>query len=262
MSRPEGAGAPLLRVERRGPATVLTLDSPRNRNALSRAMLEQLHVALSDAAADPAVRVLVLTGAGPVFCSGVDLREQAAGGGPGAVGLPEVLALVAEGPVPVVARVNGPARAGGVGLLAACDLAVGLASATFAFPEVRLGLAPAIIAAVCLRRMGRQAARELFLTGEPFDGARAAQVGLLDRVVAEAELDAAVDELVARLVLGGPQALAATKTLLQELPGPSLADDLSRMSALSRERFGSAEGQEGIAASRDKRLPSWVTGGG
>lgn len=259
---PEDAGPEdvLVRSARRGAAAVITLDSPRNRNALSRALLAQLQAELRRAAADPGVRVLVLTGAGPVFCSGADLREQADGAGPGPVGLPEVLTLLMEGPLPVVARVNGPARAGGLGLVAACDLAVGLTTATFGFSEVRLGVAPAVIAVPCLRRMDRRAARELFLTGEPFDGARAGQVGLLDRVVLEAELDATVDALVERLALGGPQALAATKALLSALPGPSLGEDLTRMAALSAERFASAEGQEGIAAFREKRPPSWLSG--
>ncbi|CAA9324274.1 MAG: Methylglutaconyl-CoA hydratase [uncultured Frankineae bacterium] len=247
-----------VRSERRGPAAVVVLDSPGNRNALSRALLEQLRTAIADASADPSVRVLVLTGTGPVFCSGLDLREQAAGGGPGPVGLPEVLTALMEGPLPVVARVNGPARAGGVGLIAACDLAVGLADATFGFSEVRLGVAPAVIAVTCLRRMDRRAARELFLTGEPFDGVRAGQVGLLDRVVEAEQLDATVDGLVQSLALGGPQALAATRALLRELPGPSLAQDFARMAALSAERFGSAEGREGIAAFRARRSPSWV----
>lgn len=252
------AQAPLVRVERRGGAAVLTLDSPHNRNALSRALLEQLHAGLVAAGQDPEVRVVVLTGAGPVFCSGADLKEQRAGGGPPVVGLPDILTLVMSGPLPVVARVNGAARAGGLGLIAACDLAVGLTSATFGFSEVRLGVAPAIIAVPCLRRMPRQAARELFLTGEPFDGARAQEVGLLDRAVADDELDPTVDELVGQLVRGAPGALAATKALLDAVPSGDLAADLRRMEALSVERFGSDEAREGIAALLDKRTPSWV----
>ena len=254
--------SPLVRSTRQGPAAVVTLDSPTNRNALSRALVEQLHAALSEAVADADVRVVVLTGAGPVFCSGADLKEQAAGGAPGLVGLPEVLTLLLQGPKPVVARVNGPARAGGVGLLAACDLAVGYASATFAFSEVRIGVAPAVISVPCLRRMDPRAARELFLTGEPFDGARALQAGLLDRAVADDELDATVDALVAQLALGAPQAVAATKRLLTEVPGDSLAEDFRRMAALSAERFGSDEAREGMAAFREKRRPAWVVDGG
>jgi methylglutaconyl-CoA hydratase len=254
-------GDPLVRTERRGAAAVVTLDSPRNRNALSRALVEQLHAALTAAVEDTAVRVVVLTGAGPVFCSGADLKEQAAGGAPGLVGLPEVLTLLLEGPKPVVARVNGPARAGGLGLLASCDLAVGLRSATFGFSEVRIGVAPAVISVPCLRRMDPRAARELFLTGEPFDGERALSAGLLDRAVAEDELDSTVDDLVERLSYGGPEAVAATKRLLAEVPGPSLADDFRRMAALSAERFGSDEAREGMTAFREKRPPAWLARG-
>ena len=249
---------PLVRTERRGPTAVVVLDSPANRNALSRALVSQLHAALADAIADDGVRVVVLTGAGPVFCSGADLKEQAAGGAPGLVGLPEVLTLLMQGPKPVVARVNGAARAGGVGLLAACDLAVGLAGATFAFSEVRIGVAPAVISVPCLRRMDLRAARELFLTGEPFDGRRALEAGLLDRAVDDDQLDEAVDDLVAQLALGAPQAVAATKRLLGEVPGESLADDFRRMAALSAERFGSDEAREGMSAFREKRRPSWA----
>ena len=248
----------LVRVARHGPAAVVTLDSPSNRNALSRALTEQLHGALSSAMTDDDVRVVVLTGAGPVFCAGADLKEQRSGGGPGIGALPEILTLIMEGPKPVVARVNGAARAGGVGLLAACDLTVGLAGATFGFSEVRIGVAPAIIAVPILRRMDPRAVRELFLTGEPFEGTRARAAGLLDRAVADDELDATVDELVHALAKGAPGALAATKRLLAELPGPDLQTDFRRMAELSAERFGSAEGREGIAALLEKRPPSWA----
>ncbi len=251
------ADRPLVAVDRRGTATVVTLDSPHNRNALSAALLEQLHAALQEAMADPATRVVVLTGAGPVFCSGADLKEQRTGVRP-VVNLPEILTLLLEGPKPVVARVNGAARAGGLGLIAACDLTVGLATATFGFSEVRIGVAPAIIAVTCLRRMDPRAARELFLTGEPFDGERARQAGLLDRAVPDDRLDAAVDELVDRLSRGGPEALAVTKRLLRDLPGGDLQDDFRRMAAVSAERFGSAEAREGIAALLGKRPPAWA----
>jgi methylglutaconyl-CoA hydratase len=253
------ADQPLVGVVRRGPAAVVTLDSPHNRNALSRVLVEQLHAALRTVLDDDGVRVVVLTGAGPVFCSGADLKEQRAGGAPGAVGLPQVLTLIIESPKPVVARVNGAARAGGLGLIAACDLTVGLAGATFGFSEVRIGVAPAVIAVPCLRRMDPRAARELFLTGETFDGVRAREAGLLDRAVADGELDATVDAFVAQLGQGAPQALAVTKKLLRDVPGPDLQEDFRRMAAVSAERFGSAEAREGIAALLEKRRPAWAS---
>ncbi len=252
---------PYVRSERDGATAVVTLDSPHNRNALSRRLLAELHGALTGALADDGVRVVVLTGAGPVFCSGADLKEaREAGAGAAAPGMAQVLALLLAAPKPVVARVNGTARAGGLGLLAACDLAVAPDTATFAFSEVRLGLVPAIIAVPCLRRMDRQAARELFLTGAPFDAARAVQVGLLDRSVPAADLDEAVAAWTADLALGAPQALALVKGMLRDLPGPDLAADLDAMTALSRERFASAEAAEGVAALLDRRLPAWAPG--
>jgi methylglutaconyl-CoA hydratase len=169
-----------------------------------------------------------------------------------------VLTLVIENPKPVVARVNGAARAGGLGLIAACDLAVGLASATFGFSEVRIGVAPAIIAVPLLRRMPRQALRDLFLTGATFDGVRARQAGLLDRAVDDGDLDDAVDSLVYQLAQGAPEALAVTKRLLRELPGPDMQEDFRRMAEVSAERFSSAEAREGIAALLEKRSPTWA----
>lgn len=258
-NEPEGEPTPLVRLSRRPGAAVITLDSPHNRNALSRALLQQLHDALLAAAADETVRVIVLTGAGPVFCSGADLKEQRAGDGSlPPVSMPEILTLIMQGRLPVVARVNGAARAGGLGLIAACDLSVGLTSASFGFSEVRLGVLPAIIAVPCLRRMNRQAARELFLTGEPFDGVRAREVGLLDRAVADDELDATVDAFVDQLGRGAPEALSAAKHMVDSLPGGGLVEDLQRMEALSMQRFGSEEAREGIAAMLEKRPAAWV----
>ena len=146
----------------------------------------------------------------------------------------------------------------GVGLVAACDIAVGLSTATFAFSEVRLGVVPAIISVPCLRRMSPQAARELFLTGEPFDGARAAEVRLLDHAVAAEELDATVDALVDQLGRGAPGAMAGTKAVLDELTGGDRSADLARMARLSQERFASDEAKEGIAALLEKRPAAWV----
>lgn len=249
----------LVRVRHHGPVAEVTMDSPHNRNALSRALVEQLHAALALVTVDERTRVVVLTATGTLFCSGADLKEQRTGAAPSAVGLPDILTLIYEGPAPVVARVNGAARAGGMGLIAACDLTVGLAGATFMFSEVRIGVAPAVIAVACLRRMDRRAARELFLTGENFDGLRARDVGLLDRAVHDDELDLTVDTLAGQLSKGAPQALAITEQLLRDLPGPDLQEDFRRMAAVSAERFAADEAREGIAARLDKRPPAWLT---
>jgi methylglutaconyl-CoA hydratase len=240
----------------RGVATV-TLDSPHNRNALSAALTEELLAALGTAMADDAVRVVVLSHTGPVFCSGADLKETAAGGRPiSRVG--EVLEAIWEGPKPVVARVGGPARAGGLGLIAAADLAVCTTAATFAFSEVRLGVIPAVISSTVLPRLTPRAAAELFLTGSTFDGARAAEVGLVTRAVDAGDLDRTVDELVSALVRGAPGALAGTKRLLRRRKADTFREEVAALTELSVGYFGSPEGIEGVLAFREKRDASWI----
>ncbi|GAB2931605.1 enoyl-CoA hydratase-related protein [Nonomuraea fastidiosa] len=242
-----------------GVATI-TLDSPRNRNALSVALLGELSEHLRWALDEPAARVIVLTGTGPVFCSGADLKEQGRddGNAPVTASFPDILELIWESPKPVVCRLNGTARAGGIGLVAACDFAIAPLTASFAFSEVRLGVAPAMIAVPVLRRLSARAAAEYFLTGEVFDAARAVEIGLLSRAVPEEELDATVAYYTEMLIKGGPEALAITKRLVREVPGMSFQEGLRRMAELSAERFTSEEGQEGIAAFKAKRPPAWV----
>ncbi len=242
-----------------GIATV-TLDSPANRNALSRQLRGELLDRLRAALADGAVRVIVLTHTGPVFCSGMDLRE-AAGSGAGDQGInefPALLELLWTSPKPCVARLAGPARAGGVGLVAACDLAVAVDTATFAFTEVRLGIVPAVISVPVLPRLLPRAAHELFLTGEVFDAARAVQIGLLTSAVGADALDAEVARYTGMLVLGSPSALADTKALLTAGSAATFAADLAAASEVSARHFASDEGQEGIAAFREKRPARWV----
>jgi methylglutaconyl-CoA hydratase len=239
-----------------GGVATLTLDSPPNRNALSPALLTELVSGLDAAAADDAVRVIVLSHTGRVFCSGADLKATAAATGAGDMpiaSVPAVLTALAESPKPVIARVGGPARAGGIGLIAACDIALAARSATFAFTEVRLGVVPAVISKAVLPLLAPRAARELFLTGEVFDAARAAEIGLLTRVVEDEDLDAEVARYAGLLALGAPGALAATKELLADPPADY--DTLQRMSA---DRFAGPEGREGIAAFAEKRRPSWA----
>lgn len=241
----------------------LTLDSPHNRNALSKALMAQLSDALATALADEAVRAVVLSHEGPVFCSGMDLTESR--GVPpseqGVTRLPALLGAIWDSPKPVVARVGGPARAGGIGLIAACDLAVAVRTATFAFSEVRLGVVPAVISVTVLPRLAPRAAHELFLTGEVFDGDRAAAIGLVNAAVDAEDLDGVVRRYLDALVLGGPGALAATKAMLRRPPAPAMADDFAAMLALSAEHFAGAEGQEGIAAFAQKRPARWVPRG-
>lgn len=248
----------VVQYELAGGVATITLDSPANRNALSAAMRAQLTAALERAGADPAVRVVVLTHTGTVFCAGMDLKETAVAK-PGAEGvreLPRILRLISHCPKPVVARLAGPARAGGVGIMAACDIAVAVDSATFAFSEVRIGLIPAVISIPVLARLDPVAARELLLTGEVFGAARAREIGLINAVAQADVLDAAVERYVDALLAGGPGALAGTKELLST----GLDDSVERYAALlelSARQFGTDEAREGARAFAEKRPPDW-----
>ncbi|MFT7837456.1 enoyl-CoA hydratase-related protein [Saccharothrix sp. BKS2] len=247
---------------RRGIATI-TLDSPRNRNALSRQLRAELTAHLDTATADDAVRVVVLSHTGPVFCSGMDLRE--AGGASadqqGVNEFPAILERLWTSPKPVVARLAGPARAGGVGLVAACDIAIAVDTATFAFSEVRIGVVPAVISVTVLPRLLPRAAHELFLTGETFAAPRAAAIGLINSAVPAEGLDDEVTRYTDMLALGAPGALAATKRVLREPRAEDLGVAFADMLELSARHFGGPEGQEGIAAFVAKRPPSWVPSG-
>lgn len=251
----------LVRTVTAAGVATLTLDSPANRNALSTPLMRELLDALGAALTDAAVRAVVLSHSGPVFCSGADLKETAEARENGRVPaelLADVLAAIWEFPKPVVARVAGPARAGGLGLVAAADLAVCVRDATFAFSEVRLGVIPAVISATVLPRLAPRAAAELYLTGDVFDGARAAQIGLVSKAVEADELDAAVGAYCDSLVKGGPLALAGAKQLLRRPPAESIRADLADLSTRSAGYFKSAEGREGVTAFREKRPASWV----
>jgi methylglutaconyl-CoA hydratase len=241
--------------------TTLTLDSPANRNALSSPLMRQLLDLLGAALTDPAVRAVVLSHTGPVFCSGADLKETAEARDSGRVPaemLADVLAAIWEYPKPVVARVAGPARAGGLGLIAAADIAVCSADATFAFSEVRLGVIPAVISATVLPRLAPRAAAELYLTGNVFDGLRAAEIGLVTAAVPAEGLDGAVAGYCDALVRGGPLALAGTKQLLRRPPAETIRADLADLAARSAGYFKSAEGREGVTAFREKRAATWI----
>jgi methylglutaconyl-CoA hydratase len=248
----------LVRSAADGQIATITLDSPANRNALSGALLTQLHAALAASIADADIRVLVLTGAGPAFCAGADLKEAAGSPAAAPAAFPRILELIFASPKPVICRVNGSARAGGIGLIAACDIAIATTAATFAFTEVRIGAVPAIIAVPCLRRMPSRAAAEYFLTGESFGAERAREIGLLTRAVAEAELDAETERYARMLLRGAPGALAATRGILRDAGALPIAEALASMAELSASRFASDEAREGMAAFASKREPSWV----
>ncbi|GAA4286401.1 enoyl-CoA hydratase-related protein [Georgenia daeguensis] len=251
--------AELVHLDVDGGVGTITLDSPANRNALSAALRRELGDQLQAALDDDAVRVIVLTHTGTVFCAGADLKEArgADADSQGVAELPDLLVTLMGAPKPTVARLAGTARAGGIGLVAACDLAVAVDDVTFAFPEVRLGLVPAVVSVPLRRRVQPQALRVLFLTGEVFDAARAERIGLLDAAVPADRLDPEVARYTDALLRGAPRALAATKAVLADPPDDD-ARELEVLGRLSAAHFASAEGQEGLAAFAQRRPPSWA----
>ena len=254
-----------VRLDRRpdGVAT-LTLDRPARRNAFDDALIAELAQALDKLAAEPGLRALVLTGAGAAFSAGADLdwMRRAADFAPAenladARALEAMLAALDGFPRPTIARVNGPAIGGGVGLVAAADIAIASEAAVFAMSEVRLGLIPAVVAPFVRRAVGERACRRLFLTAERFDAGTAERLGLVHEVVAEGALDEAVDAMLARVLAGGPEALAASKALLIGLRQAGTDESADRTTRAIAERRASAEGREGVRAFLEKRRPSW-----
>jgi methylglutaconyl-CoA hydratase len=235
----------------------LTLNSPANRNALSERLLAQLEQALRDATKDPDVRAVVLTGEGTVFCSGADLSER---GRAAPNRMPAILTSIVESAVPVLVRVNGHARAGGIGLIAAADMAVAAEAATFAFTEVRVGVAPAMILVPALRVMDRRFLARAALTGERFGAAEAVEAGLLTAVTPdEAALDAWVADRTTALRQAAPGAVRATKELLRMLPAQEWDEGLAAAAVTSADLFAGAEAAEGMDAFLQKRRPDWDT---
>ncbi len=237
----------------------IALDSPRNRNALSAALVEQLAHALTQAGADDAVRAVELTHTGPVFCAGADLTEASQGGmKAGATRVLTLLRDIVTLPKPVVGSIDGHVRAGGLGLVGACDIVLAGPASTFAFSEVRLGLAPAMISLTTLPRMDPRAAARYYLTGETFDAATAARIGLVTEAVDD--IDAATHAVLDALRSCSPQGLRETKPLLTA----AMLDDFeARAQALAEQSarlFGTAEAAEGMSAFLAKRPPSWAAG--
>jgi enoyl-CoA hydratase/carnithine racemase len=245
----------LVGVQHRDGVRTLTLDSPGNRNALSAQLLAQLEEALRDATSEADVRAVVLTGAGSVFCSGADLSER---GAAAPSRMPDILTSMVESPVPVIVRVNGHARAGGIGLIAAADMAVAVAESTFAFTEVRVGVAPAMILVPALRVVDRRFLSRAVLTGARFSASEAVAAGLLSAVADDEEaLDAWVADQTTAILQAAPGAVKATKELLRSLPAQEWANGLADAAATSAELFSGPEAAEGMDAFLQKRRPSW-----
>lgn len=240
------------RVE--GHVAWLVLDSQHNRNALSRQLVQELYDGLATAADDDEVKVVVIRAEGRTFCAGADLSEASSDGMPQAAEvILELQRRIVTLPKPVVARVHGSVRAGGIGIVAAADIAISADDATYAFTEVRLGLAPAVISLTVLPRMTDRAAALAFLTGDVFDGRAAERAGLVTRAVPEAELDDAVDDVCASLVRGNAQGLRETKRLLSRHLVERLDEHGPELAALSARLFGSDEARAAMRAFLDRR---------
>jgi enoyl-CoA hydratase len=241
-----------------GAIATVTLDSPENRNALSAALVGELDAHLRSAAGDAGVRAVVLTHTGRTFCAGADLREQATEDGPaeGTRRMLELLRTIVALPKPVVGRVDGHVRAGGLGLVGACDIAVAGPSSSFAFTEVRLGLAPAIISLTTLSRMSERAASRYYLTGETFDAGAAAAAGLITAAVQDVDVE--IEAITQALRSCSPQGLRETKALTTASVRARFSEDADVLQALSQRLFSSDEAREGILSFLQKRPPAWA----
>jgi methylglutaconyl-CoA hydratase len=253
-----------LSVER-GIATI-TLDSPHNRNALSRQLVAELRAHLDASLGDDAVRAILLQATGPAFCAGADLKEarqrnesqERPAGGPNA--FVEILKDIWRSPKPVVCRVQGPTRAGGIGLVAACDISVAAESVNFSYSEVRIGVSPAIISVVILPKVGLTRCMEYFITGNTFTATEAAAMNLITAAAPDDALDERVQGYLDSLRLGGPNALGACKRLVRDVPEMPLDAGFDWASKFSADLFASDEAREGFTAFAEKRKPAWQTG--
>ncbi len=232
----------------------ITLDSPHNRNALSRQLINELFQRLDETAADDEVRVVVLRSADRVFCSGADLSEAASGSmTEGAGALVELQRVILSHPKPIVTRLGGPVRAGGLGIVASSDLVICGDDVTFALTESRLALAPAVISLTLVPRLTSRAAYDTFLSGRAFDAAEAAAMGLVTRTVPADELDAAVEQTCADLLTAHPQGLRETKKVLSRGILEYLEANADDMIALSAKLFSSDEAREAMLAFLTKK---------
>lgn len=246
--------------ETKNGAAWITLNRPENRNALSAILVNELYAHLVAANEDSEVRSIVITGTGPAFCAGADLKSPPGQLVDGAQGItyPEVLSAILESPKPVIVAVNGAAFAGGLGLVGAADIVVTVSDVQFSFSEVRIGVIPAVISVVCIPKLGTHHAMKLFLTGERFTGEQAVGMGFAHRAVSAEALTGAVKEEIDAINLGGPIAVQECKKLVRRVRELNIADGFDETGEWSKRLFQSEEGAEGMAAFREKRKPNWV----
>jgi methylglutaconyl-CoA hydratase len=255
----------MLLVEKKDGVARVTLNRPEVRNAFDDELILSLTKAFTDVKNDDAIRVMVLAGNGPAFCAGADLNWMKRMAGYGyeqnladARGLADMLAALERMPKPTIARVHGPAFAGGTGLVAACDIAVGTPEAKFCFSEAKLGLSPATISPHVIRAIGERAARRYFLTAEVFDAQEAFRIGLLS--ILTEKIDDTINDLLKHLLAGGPEAMKEIKALIRAVSSRPLDDALVADTARRiAEIRVSPEGRGGIASFLEKRKPQWVS---
>ncbi|SMG50304.1 enoyl-CoA hydratase/isomerase family protein [Paraburkholderia susongensis] len=254
-----------LKIDVAGQVATVTLNRPDVRNAFNETMIAELTSAFTALDTRDDVRAVVLAANGKAFCAGADLNWMKKMAGysddenrADAMRLAGMLSAVYRCSKPVIARVNGDAYAGGMGLISVCDIVVAVDSAHFCLSEARLGLIPATIAPYVIRALGEQAARRYFVTAEAFDCATALRLGLVSEAVSAEQLDATVAQLAQTLCANGPQAVRACKRLVQDIAGRELNDALIEDTAvrIARTRAGT-EGREGVASFLEKRTPSW-----
>jgi methylglutaconyl-CoA hydratase len=251
----------LLLIERPRPGVVeLVLNRPERRNALTVSLMGELVAGIESLSTEKGSRVLILRGAGPVLCAGLDLVEASdpALAEAGAEGVGRVLQSLVSTPLITIAVAHGVAAAGGAGLLAACDFAVGSEELKIVFPEVRRGLIPALVATVLRKKLKDSDLRELFLLAEPIDAVRARAMGLLTRVVAEGLERAEADRLADLILLGGPQAVRNTKELLANLSAAPESEVVRIALDYHIQTKVNLEAREGLAAFLEKRQPNWA----
>ncbi len=250
-------------TETGGGICTITLADEENKNALGRALVDGIREALTAANADADVRVVVVTNRGTTFCAGANLKERSAQSTKtsDSAGFERLLGELQTSPTPVVGRIAGHVVGGGVGLAAALDISIAAEQVTFGFSEVRLGVAPAMISVVCLPKMRRGEAMEAFLRGNRFPATRAAELGLINRAVPASDLDDEVAAVVADVVRGGPNALAAAKRLVNEVPAMHQQEAFAYTARLSGELFAGAEAAAGMKAFLERGTPPWVPPG-
>jgi methylglutaconyl-CoA hydratase len=259
-----------LTTARDGAVERLTLNRPEVRNAFNEQVIAELSAWALETRASAArgeLRVAVIAGAGKLFCAGADVAWMAKtvtyteeDNMRDAAAMSRMFAAIDELPLAVIARVQGAALGGGAGLAAVCDIVVAADDAVFGFTETKLGIVPAVISPFALAKVGRSAARELFLTGARFPASRAREIGLAHKVVPAAELDTAVDGYVAELLTAGPEAVATAKTLIRDVWPRPVSDAMDITAAAIAARRVSPEGQEGLRAFLEKRKPAWSRG--